>query len=792
MLAGVNSMKKIRLLALAALLLGGNTVRALEAGASKIRIALPEGVPLAGDAERMGREAVGEHDTLWSRCLYLDDGTNAVYLVNVDLWAIPRALREQVVALAAEFATPESIILTATHTSNGPGGLDERLPLRWESGRYHPELLEMVGQVIVDTMSVAREEKRRATLGYGTSKQTAKLLAISENSREPNGPTDDQIGVIRVDDADGRAIAIVTNFAAEPAVAPRRDHLRFSAGFPGAYYRKMEELADPGCVALFLNGAAGDQQPANPENKEGWERVESIGRLLAERAKAVANDMTFRDVALKANLREVALPASLAGAFLPETALLQSLEIDGLLMVFVPGEPCIELGLALRRQALAAGFKAQFTVGPANGDLMQFVPRSCYAKPGYASAKSFFGPAVEDWLYTQVAALVEYTDPVAGRPHGTAAKREPIAGGTAMTFTGPGYPRGYQRGEAFQTRVQSLYQEHVAAAVGDGDLRPVEGLWGAWPPLLDPAALALPALAASARPMLAGLSGDVFSELEGFADGAGLPFDAAWLLQNAPDFATSPQRDGLYAAPLCTVFAVVGERAGANGAIVGCNLDWLYPETPLVSVVQPDEGHGFIQVGFDWQLGALTGMNDAGVVLGVERNTALGEGGLSGLPVAFVVRDLLQHAATYDEALAGLKAAFHLRGYQVLLVAQGAERWAGAVVSYGKAVTVRVLEDGLLLGVDPDEDDADAATAARYRQVVSELAGVQLAGPGDLQRVLASGGSEVADMSRVWNAMTRHSVVAVPALRTMYVSFPTEDGLPGAYTEFRLPKGTPQ
>ena len=33
-------------------------------------------------ADRLGRESLGEHDGLWSRCLYLDDTRTQIYLVS--------------------------------------------------------------------------------------------------------------------------------------------------------------------------------------------------------------------------------------------------------------------------------------------------------------------------------------------------------------------------------------------------------------------------------------------------------------------------------------------------------------------------------------------------------------------------------------------------------------------------------------------------------------------------------------------------------------------------------------
>ena len=77
-----------------------------------------------------------------------------------------------------------------------------------------------------------------------------------------------------------------------------------------------------------------------------------------------------------------------------------------------------------------------------------------------------------------------------------------------------------------------------------------------------------------------------------------MPFDAVWLAQNAYEFSLQPDSVPLFDTPLCTLFAVVGDRAGADQLLVGRNLDWAWDETPVVTEVYPEEGRAFIQIDF--------------------------------------------------------------------------------------------------------------------------------------------------------------------------------------------------
>ena len=769
-------MKIAQLILIASLFLGAAAARALEAGAAKVRVLPPPGVSLDGDAERLGRPASGEHDPLWARCLYLHDGERALFLVNVDAYRITRSLRELVVDRAGTFASEETIILTASHTANGPGGMSDHLPDRWYSGRWREDMLETMTEAILTAMSTALEQKRRSTLGYGT----AHPRGLAVNRLIPNGPVDDQAGVIRVDDADGKAIAILACFSAAPVLVPETDRYRFSADFPGAYYRKMEELTDPGCVAMFLMGAGGDQHPGNPENKSGWEQVDSVGSLLASSVKAAANDMTFHDSTFKLNHREVVPPVSMA-SHLPNTAVLQTLEIDGLLLTFIPGMPSAGMGLELRRQALASGYRAQFTVGLANGYLGYFTTRAGFAAPRDMGEAPHYGPEFETWLYREVMALAkdEVAAPLAW--DAPTLSRVPVSGGEHIVLQGAGFERGLQRGSAFRTSIQERYADRITGPVQSGVLRPDGDRWRLWPAMLDPAPLALPALAVSVRPLLQALSSDFFSEVEGFAAGADLPFDAAWLLQHEALLAAGTVAPPAQDAPGGAMFGLLGEVAGANAPLVALDLDTGASGQPVVTEVRPEEGHAFVHVGLEWQLGTVAGLNDAGVALVLARNEVLGTETLTGLPAGLLVRQVLQYAGTFEAAFAALEDAKHLRGYHILVVAPGEKGWRGAVVSYGKRIETRVVEAGLLPGVDPDSDEADPAVEQRYRDLVALLGGRERVSELEAREALAlvADASPVARGSRV-TAMMR------PGRLEIQVAFPAGAEAPGALTEIRL------
>lgn len=741
-----------------------------EAGAAKADITPPEGVPLNGYFDRMGRGNIGVHDPIGVRCLYLDDGETNLFLVSADLCLINRELRQRVLELAPPVVPPERIILTATHNHSGTGAMVKPLIARSISGRFMPEMLEMTAAAFASAMQEAYDSRRRGAVGYGSVQQQV----LSVNRRFPDGPIDPQIGVIRVDDSDGNAIAVIANFAAHPTSVPSPDAMRVSADYPGFFYTELEKLTNPGCVAMFLNGAEGNQTCANPEKKEGWARTESIGRLLAIRTKEAANSIVPKIATLHVGFAQPALPHSLASSFLPNDTIVQTLEIDDLLIAFVPGEPCVEIGLELRRQALSRGYAAHYTVGLANDYQGYFVPRALYSHTIYESGMNFYGPGIATWFYDRFAELMTRGQPPAPQLTPEPDLRE-LGPAQHVVLAGDNRAIGLQRGMLFANGIRTAYSRDVLAPLDSGALLPDSAPYAWLPEFVDASVLALPAMGIGARPLLAGLPDHVFDELEGMAEGASLPFDANWLLQSAHVFGERSHVTDRYRSPFCTMVAVAGGRAGAEDLLVARALDWPHPDEPVVLEVRPDDGHAFVSVGFPWNVGVFTGMNEAGLVVSAERVDRLGEPGIDGPPVEIVLRAVLQTSATASAARAALERFADLRGYAVLLASAGVTPEA-VVVELGTAQVAREPVDGLLLGQDIDRDDLDDDSRARYGRALHLLHDERIVSVEELQRVLSDGHSGVPGRTRILNADTRHAVVFEPKRKRILVAFPDETG----------------
>jgi isopenicillin-N N-acyltransferase-like protein len=108
----------------------------------------------------------------------------------------------------------------------------------------------------------------------------------------------------------------------------------------------------------------------------------------------------------------------------------------------------------------------------------------------------------------------------------------------------------------------------------------------------------------------------------------------------------------------CSALVVGPSRSSTNEVLVGRNLDFpslgYIQEYSLVTVYHTPGKHAFASIGFPGLVGCLSGMNDAGLCLGVLEVAHVKDGEKkfdgTGTPFALCYRRLLEECATIEEA----------------------------------------------------------------------------------------------------------------------------------------------
>lgn len=229
---------------------------------------------MAGYAVRLG-DSTGTTADLMARVTVFDDGDTPVVLVVLDLLyatqALTRAVREAVAGSTP--VMPEHVIVTATHTHNGPADLATTQG-------------SVVRLFVADACARAAErawsERREARLVTGE----IQVRGISAHRRTRVGVPDETLTLVAaLDEKTGDPIVSIVNFACH-ATVHGPEMTSWSPDFPGAVCASLESWA--GGTVTFLQGCAGDVNPV--VSTRDWADASRIGEIVAAASLQLLRD----------------------------------------------------------------------------------------------------------------------------------------------------------------------------------------------------------------------------------------------------------------------------------------------------------------------------------------------------------------------------------------------------------------------------------------------------------------------------------------------------------------------
>lgn len=204
---------------------------------------------------------------------------------------------------------------------------ENRVPVRVGSGAGHEDRIM---------------ENRRLILKDGKEADVRHAYSLPwDEDVAAVGPIDPEIGILRLDRMDGSPLALLYNFAVHPIQGvPSRGNTADMTGFASTV---IEDNLGEGVIALFIQGCAGDINPADYKAVNQPRDAEPLGNLLGlSTLKAARAIETSDNAALRMTNQKLVLPrADLSGriASMEEEvdALLDSLKGTSLnLKTFLP------------------------------------------------------------------------------------------------------------------------------------------------------------------------------------------------------------------------------------------------------------------------------------------------------------------------------------------------------------------------------------------------------------------------------------------------------------------------
>ncbi len=273
------------------------------AGAASLEITPPADskVWLAGYAARK-EPSKGVEQPIYAKALVITQpGGEAIALVTLDLIGIKRPITRRVSdKVETRYGIPrKGLVLFTSHTHCGPAPNDSNE--KWEIMGIDPattgpnaEFTLELENKIVEVVGRAMAARRPARLEYAEGKAD---FAI--NRREPTpqgfkiglnpkGPTDHSVPVLKVTDVgSNKAIAMMFGYACHNTTLGA-EQLKICGDYAGFAQAEIEKK-NPGTLAMFVTGCAGDQ---NPSPRGTLELAKKHGETLASAVMSAAGGKT--------------------------------------------------------------------------------------------------------------------------------------------------------------------------------------------------------------------------------------------------------------------------------------------------------------------------------------------------------------------------------------------------------------------------------------------------------------------------------------------------------------------
>ncbi|MHA4809660.1 neutral/alkaline non-lysosomal ceramidase N-terminal domain-containing protein [Flavitalea flava] len=250
------------------------------------------------------------HDSVYARSLVLETNGLRIAFISVDLAIFTN---EKIEKVCKEKYGISQLILCSSHTHSEPRAAGKMAfqgnPF---TAFYEDQIISAVG-LAVNNMFPARITGGHRTfpqLGFnrlvvrddGHSRESwfSDDHYTSENpERIPFGPVDPEVGVIRIDDLQGRPRVILMNYAMHADIVC--NNYAISADYPGVACRKVEETFGGNINCLFVQGAGGNieslqissrRSGPNDPFQTDYAPMERTGELLAYEVIKLAKTLT--------------------------------------------------------------------------------------------------------------------------------------------------------------------------------------------------------------------------------------------------------------------------------------------------------------------------------------------------------------------------------------------------------------------------------------------------------------------------------------------------------------------
>lgn len=254
------------------------------------------------------------NDPCFAKALVLKSGETTAVLVTVDAVAIGEIGRIGNGFLASVRSElerdlgipPASVVINASHCHGIIRADTQQLVVQVVKEAAKKLVPVKVGAGVGSERRIS--ENRRLMMKDGTQVDMRRAYSMPRDEDVASvGPIDPQIGLLRLDRADGTTLAVVYQFACHPIMNPPSKGC--SADYPGFASKVIEQALGGGAMAFFLQGCGGDINPVRYKEVTRPADAEPLGTMLGASVLAATRQIqTGGEDVLKVSNQVISVP----------------------------------------------------------------------------------------------------------------------------------------------------------------------------------------------------------------------------------------------------------------------------------------------------------------------------------------------------------------------------------------------------------------------------------------------------------------------------------------------------
>ena len=240
------------------------------------------------------RMSTGVNDPLYATVLFMDNGSNAVMTIALDLLYISAKDTSEIRKHISEKSnvTPENIMISCSHTHSGPvtvemiiSGSDPVVPA------VDQEYMSRIKEEIVAAGLSAIDNVVEAEVAV----TTAHIDGVGCNRNDPDGLRDPEAGIIVVRNSEsGGIFSVSLVYCMHPTVL-HEDSTLISSDFPGYAREYIQKELSSDIVVNYHTGPQGNQSPRYHVKAQTFEEAERLGNILGASVVEAVNKLESND-----------------------------------------------------------------------------------------------------------------------------------------------------------------------------------------------------------------------------------------------------------------------------------------------------------------------------------------------------------------------------------------------------------------------------------------------------------------------------------------------------------------